>query len=142
MSRVSEDRLTNCVVASVGHRDSTSASQCSTQLQIMNPGQYIACMYDGHWWLGNIITCGSESEPNEIHISKFMHQHGPAASFSWPIRDDVCWVPIPHVLCTVSPPSTTMSGRLYVLPSQLTDLLSQNCAIFLERPGTDLIQEH
>ena len=58
MSRVSEDQLTKYVVASEGHRDSTSASQCRTQLQIMNPGQYIACMYDEHWWLGNIIACG------------------------------------------------------------------------------------
>lgn len=135
MSRVSEDQLTNFVVASVGHRD--LPSQCSAQLQTMNPGQYIACMYDEHWWLGNIITCGSESEPNEIHV-KFMHPHGPAASFSWPIRDDECWVPISHVLCAVAPPSTTMSARLYVLPSDLTELISKNCATFLEHARTQI----
>jgi hypothetical protein len=94
-------------------------------------------MYDEHWWLANIITCGVDSESNEIHV-KFMHPHGPAASFSWPSREDVCWVPVSHVLCTVSPPATTMSGRVYVLPNELTDLITQNCATYLECSRTQI----
>ena len=131
MSRVSEDRLTNFSVASVSQTHSTSASQLCPQPTTMNPGQYITCMYDQHWWLGVIIASSSDSE-DEVHV-KFMHPHGPATSFSWPIRDDLCWVPIPHVLCIVSPPSTGTSGRMYVLPSEITELVSQKCETFLEQ---------
>ena len=131
MSRVSEDRLTNFSVASVSQTHLTGASLLCPQPTAMNAGQYITCMYDQHWWLGVIIASSQDSE-DEVHV-KFMHPHGPAMSFRWPIRDDLCWVPIPHVLCTVSPPSTGTSGRMYVFPSEITELVSQKCGTFLEQ---------
>ena len=33
---------------------------------------------------------------------KFMHPHGPSASFKWPSRDDICWVPNAHIVCKIN----------------------------------------
>ena len=38
------------------------------------PGQYIACLYDGHWWCGSIIERSEEYGDYKV---KFMHPHGP-----------------------------------------------------------------
>ena len=43
-----------------------------------------------------------------------MHPHGPSRSFYWPRVDDICWVPITHILCGVEIPSTA-TGRQYNL---------------------------
>ena len=45
---------------------------------------------------------------------KFMHPHSPARSFNWPDRDDICWVPMVHILDKIDAPST-LSGRQYTL---------------------------
>lgn len=50
-------------------------------------GQYIACMYDGNWWLGNI----TERDYDQVDVKvTLMHPHGPAATFRWPRREDIC----------------------------------------------------
>ena len=41
---------------------------------------------------------------------KFMHPHGPSKSFSWPSRDDYCWVPTVNIITHIKVP-TTKSGR-------------------------------
>lgn len=89
----------------------SSAGRCMPQMDI-RPGQYIACIYDGHWWLGNVIQLSDQFEDAEI---KFMHPHGPSASFKWPQKDDKCWVPFTHVLCMIPPPATTQHARQYTL---------------------------
>lgn len=78
----------------------------------LQPGQFVACVYDGEWWLGNVLEICTDN--NDAKIS-FMHPHGPAASFFWPLTEDICWVPTAHLLCHVSVPSTTGSGRQYTL---------------------------
>ena len=75
----------------------------------MVPGDYIACLYDGMWWIGSVRASSEENNDYEV---VFMHPHGPAAGFRWPRNDDVCWVPAEHVLCKVDVP-TTATGRLY-----------------------------
>ena len=46
--------------------------------QDYQPGQYVACMYDGHWWLGNIIE--TDCEQDDVKVT-FMHPCGPATTF-------------------------------------------------------------
>jgi len=46
-------------------------------------GQYIACLYDGHWWLGIIID--REYDKDDLKLA-FMQLHGPAPTFSRPRR--------------------------------------------------------
>ena len=41
------------------------------------------------------------------------------ALLDWPERDDICWVPMVHILDKINVPSTT-SGRHYILnPSEV-----------------------
>jgi len=70
----------------------------------LQPGQYIACKYDGKCWVANIRDISLEHE--DVLVS-FMHPHAPARSFQWPEREDVCWVPITAVLNIIGPPITT-----------------------------------
>ena len=35
---------------------------------------------------------------------KFMHPHGPAASFCWPVVDDICWIPFDKLINKIEAP--------------------------------------
>jgi hypothetical protein len=48
----------------------------------------------------------------------FLHPPGPAASFSYPRKPDVLWIPLTDVLCEVDP--TTPTGRIYTLKPEDT----------------------
>ena len=73
---------------------------------------FIASFYDEHWWVGLVIDLDDKS--NDVLV-KFMSPHGPSSSFSWPRRDDVCWVPGSAIIRILKTPSTTSSGRSYKL---------------------------
>ena len=76
---------------------------------------YVACVYESKWWVGLVIEVDRE---NQNVLTKFMEPHGPPRSFHWPEhRDDICWVPMAHVLAKVEVP-TTASGRQYHLSSK------------------------
>ena len=51
------------------------------------PMQFVACMYEGFWWIGLIEQLDGELEDVQI---KFMHPHGPTNSVYWPRRNDIC----------------------------------------------------
>jgi hypothetical protein len=93
------------------------------QQVIYNHMDYVACMYDSFWWIG-IINKKDEGEGD--YKIQFMHPHGPSPSFSWPAREDMCWVPSNHILCTIDPPSTT-NGRVYKISEiELAKIIEQN----------------
>ena len=89
ISRVSEDVLT--FTESVAEPD-VSSVPANTYL----PGQYVACMYDRCWWLGNVIMVADDNADIQIN---FMHPKGPSHSFAWPTRKDECWIPLTHIFC-------------------------------------------
>ena len=70
---------------------------------------YIACIYDDVWWIGLLIESDDKNIDKKI---KFLQPHGPCQQFTWPNKDDYCWVPDNNIILKVSPPSTT-TGRLY-----------------------------
>ena len=69
---------------------------------------HVACLYDGHWWLGNIFD--RDYDQNDVKVT-FLHPHGPAKNFSWPHREDICWVPTEHIMAVVA------TGRNYTIDS-------------------------
>lgn len=74
------------------------------------PGQYVACLYDKNWHLGNIVD---RSDSNQDELIHFM-QRNANKRLTWPHREDKCWVPFVHVLCTVAAPEIECaSGRQY-----------------------------
>ena len=74
---------------------------------------YIAVLYDDHWWIGLVEEAQMENSEAKV---KFMTPHGPRKVFSWPVKDDVCWVPFSSILRIVnSLAPTSQSGRNYRL---------------------------
>ncbi|KAG1674550.1 Tetratricopeptide repeat protein 8 [Nymphon striatum] len=74
-----------------------------------NLNDFVACRYDTFWWVGMVDKIEGEKKDFKI---KFMHPHGPSKRFSWPERDDSCWVPINNMIAVIGVP-TTRSGRIY-----------------------------
>ena len=77
----------------------------------LQPGMYIAAVYDGQWYVGCILEkCDEEKDL----LVKFMHRNVSSDILSWPRRDDKCWVPYTHILCSLSGPLLRgSSGRQY-----------------------------
>ena len=66
--------------------------------------EYVACCYHGKWWIGVV----EEVDKKEQHVKvNFLHPSGPARSFWWPRRPDICWVAITDVICEVQARVTT-----------------------------------
>ena len=53
---------------------------------------------------------------NDIKIT-FMHPHGPSDSFSWPSKDDVCWMSPSSVILKLNAPATSNS-RSYKIDTE------------------------
>ena len=60
-------------------------------LSDMMPGGYVVCLYDQHWWIGNI--CATSEQEQDVQV-KFMHPHCPSRNYSWPRGEDLCCVPL------------------------------------------------
>ena len=115
ISRVSGQE-THFTCAETASADAPS-SQPSSQ-----PGDYIACLYDGRWWIGSV--CSISEEHDDVQVN-FMHPHGPAPAFKWPQREDVSWVDKQHILCKIQAPITT-TGRSYdILKEDLARIQNQ-----------------
>jgi len=56
-----------------------------------------------------VMSVNDEEHDAEV---KFMYPHGPARSFFWPSREDLCYVPCTHILLSIGMPSAS-SGRQY-----------------------------
>ena len=79
-------------------------------ITMITPGSYYACRYDGDWFfcIVNFVSL----EHHDVNV-KFLHPKGPAKSFFWPEREDICWVPLNEIICKVDPPSAGSSARSY-----------------------------
>ena len=44
-------------------------------------------------------------EDGDINV-KFMHPKAPAKKFFWPDHEDVCWIPMNHMICRLQTPSS------------------------------------
>ena len=71
---------------------------------------YIACEYNGHWWLSCVV--GKNQEKDEITVS-FLHPHGPSTSFTFPSHADILSVSSREVKAILNPQTAT--GRTYTL---------------------------
>ena len=75
-----------------------------TDTSMLQPGRYIACLYDDKWYIGIIMDrC---DEINDVK-AKFMRRD--RLCVSWYKHDNQCWVPFQHILCTVTAPQ--LQGR-------------------------------
>ena len=78
----------------------------------MKPAQFVVSFYDNFYWVGMVSEIDQENEDVKI---KFMHPHFPSKSLKW-ADNDVCWIAIIGVPCTINPPSlVTHTGKQYLL---------------------------
>ena len=73
--------------------------------------EYVCCLYEQQWWIGMVQDISKKEA--DVYV-KFMHPHGPSAQFTWPSKDDICWVPNTHIICKIDTPLTD-TGRTYHL---------------------------
>ncbi len=72
---------------------------------------FVLCSYDKEFWIGFVESVNKDEDDAFI---KFMHPPYPARSYTWPTREDTCFVPLVNILCTISTPETvTSTGRQY-----------------------------
>ncbi|KAK2727329.1 hypothetical protein QYM36_007982 [Artemia franciscana] len=77
---------------------------------ISNHYNYVAANYNDKWYFGLVKTAFHEEEDAEI---LFLRPPGPAASFYWPQRGDLCIIPLEHIISKVDAPQSISTGRMY-----------------------------
>ena len=120
MRRVSGDDMYTSVYIGSDIEQSTSQQShdepatLPVDVNLYQPGRYIACVYDNRWYIGNIMQRNDEKQ--DVYVN-FMKEHR-GNKFSWPSENlkDQCWVPFQHILCHVEAPVIVdASGRRYKL---------------------------
>ena len=75
------------------------------------PAAYVACVYDKNWFLGNVIEASEENRDIRVNLMK---RSVSATVFTWPRREDKCWVPVTQILCTIKSLNVqSAAGRCY-----------------------------
>ena len=105
VSRVLNDNIS--FIANVNGSCNNNSTKL-VSLSHVSPGNFIACIYDAHWWIGNVREI---SEEQEDFLIDFMHPHGMAQLFYWPCSMDTCWVPEQHVIAVIPDPISSATGR-------------------------------
>jgi hypothetical protein len=95
-----------------GNSKTTSTGDETNLLHDISAGKYVTCVYEDKWWVGYILQTSDVQHDVQV---KFMYPCGPSVSFKWPASDDICWVPMSKVICSIPAPSTTSGGRQYTL---------------------------
>ena len=72
-------------------------------LNDITPGSYYACKYDNDFYF--CIVNYVSVEHGDINM-KCMHPKAPTKKLFWPDHEDVCWIPLNHMICRVEPPSS------------------------------------
>ena len=82
---------------------------------------YVACLYDGKWWVSLVIDVSKEEEDCRVN---FMHPPGPKKNFRWPVREDICWVSFGDIICNIASPITA-TGRTYDISDDVVESIEK-----------------
>ena len=99
-----------CISGSTFNVDNHIIDTNRMDLNDITLGSYYACKYDNdlHFCIANYVSM----EYSDINV-KFMHPKATAKNFFWPDHEDVCWIPLNHMICRVKPPSSGSTARYY-----------------------------
>ena len=64
-----------------------------SSLVLNPPGIYVACLYEGEWFIKFLTK-------QDVDVS-FMKQDKLSFAIVWPQREDRCWVPKENVICRI-----------------------------------------
>lgn len=126
-SSVTVSRVSSDCVSFLAHLYQPETQSLGLKVSELQPGQFVACIYDNVWWIGNICEISLSEQDASID---FMHPHGPNASFHWPVRKDICWVPEQHIIAVLPAPSAYTMGRSYSYPEAIINNICQLYSLF------------
>ena len=92
----------------------------------LQPGKYVACIYDKDWFVGCIVDRSDETCDVFVNFMK----HSKTGLLSWPpsVRQNTCWVPFQNIICIVSAPELQgQSTRFYKLADHDTESFRRSC---------------
>jgi len=122
MKRISSDELHSRIVLYEAQAQ-TRQSDVVVNSGAFQPGTYIACVYDNNWYIGNIVE---RSDTNSDVLVTFMKRAD--TKLSWPRRDDKCWVPFQHIICTVDAPQpVSHAARQYEISAEELKRVEKHC---------------
>ena len=93
------------------------------------PGQYVACIYDQDWYIGNVVEIAEEHD--DVLVT-FMTRR--VSTLSWPpeTRKDECWIRTQYIMCHIN--ATELQGcgaRSYTLSAVDYDIVQRLLPTFL-----------
>lgn len=94
---------------------------------------YIACIYDDRWYFGLVLS--KHEDEGDVKV-KFFHPHGPAPSFHWPPKEDICCIPVSNIISCVNSPATKASGRMYYFSEKDIASINLQCDKILKQMHT------
>ena len=71
----------------------------TSNISEFNQGMFVACTYDREWFIGTVVEVNAVHDVVKI---KFMNKNMKINSFSWPVHDDICWIPASNILCGIN----------------------------------------
>ena len=88
----------------------------TSNINEFNQGMFVRCTYDQKWFIGIVI------EVNAIHDDvriEFMNKNMKTNSFSSPVHDHICSIPISNILCKINTLlSPSVIGRVYPVSTE------------------------
>ncbi len=120
------------ISADVDHtnvNNNLSTTPDSVTVEQLQPGKYVACLYDRDWHVGCVLEFSDEHQDINVDFMK----RSRTGLLNWPSesRRDRCWVPLQHVLCLISAPELQgQSARFYKLSPSDDNRIQQSFSKF------------
>jgi len=97
-----------------------------TTVSSLNNGDWLAVVYDDHWWLAKTVAVDTEHQDVKV---EFLHPHGPTAKVQPKLgRKDVCFCPVEDIIVKLMGNASPVQSRTQEIYSIAPDVMD-----FIER---------
>ena len=89
----------------------------------LNNGDWLAVVYDGHWWLAKTIAVDTEQQDVKV---EFLHPNGPTAKYQPKLlTKDVCFCPVEAIakLMGNASPVQLITREIYSIAPDVMDFI-------------------
>ena len=95
-----------------------------TTFSSLNNGDWLAVVYDGHWWLAKTIAV--DTEHHDVKV-EFLHPHGPTANYQPKLlTKDVCFCPVEDIIVKLmgnASPVKLRTREIYSIAPDVMDFI-------------------
>ncbi|XP_026051822.1 uncharacterized protein LOC113038532 [Carassius auratus] len=97
-----------------------------TTVSSLNNGDWLAVVYDDHWWLAKTIAVDTEHQDLKV---EFLHPHGPTAKYQPKLlTKDVCFCPVKDIivkLMGIASPVKLRKREIYSIAPDVMDFIER-----------------